>query len=694
MNIKNFHGKPLISFSRLTLTVILLLLVLPWSVPGVEGERKWLNEMRLSSGPEVKGFSDTEVNGFGETVTVWMENEGGVIQIKGTVVTKDNLYLVFGRDVVFTRGNSYFPDIAIDKDNFVHLVWLEWVDNHLFLSYLKLNRYLTPVSEQKILSVKAYAKEPPSLGNAPEMVYDSLNTLHLSWAEKRRETTKQENDIYYLRLNNNGEPLTKITKISNSKGDSIFPDIAVNPQNPNETVVAWCNNATGNYEIYYSLLKINELEVDIKTRQLSFGSSSMALAPSVKFWKNDVIFLSWSEKDILQKDENEKYTKFKLKLAKLSPSGNFRQIVTVKDKKSSANGEESQPKEDALFPEIEVNNKNEIFLFWNSNRESKSNQLTDVILSTILNNVSSTSLYFEYLSMGHEFFSPSSAQQAEREPWKSFLSYIDPIIEAGTKFEEWDGYYMVLDTNLNTIENSKKISSTAEKSFFPSLSLNSHGLVHISFQNGDDDQIYFNGMSEEETEEKDVVFKGEEVFPFLLALGGAGVLLSFILSRGKDAFWGKGKSLFFLPLYTTISRNNVMKNKKRQEIYHVLSRKKGMTFSELMRELHMKNGVLAYHLALLEKNKYVKSIRDGKYRRFFLYEDEMPIFETIEKYILEVVKRNPRISHEELITKIHASKSKLNRKIQKLVHEGKLVAKYGDSTVHYYARTNLPYQKK
>jgi len=79
MNIKNFHGKPLISFSRLTLTVILLLLVLPWSAPGVEGERKWLNEMRLSSGPEVKGFSDTEVNGFGETVTVWMENEGGVI---------------------------------------------------------------------------------------------------------------------------------------------------------------------------------------------------------------------------------------------------------------------------------------------------------------------------------------------------------------------------------------------------------------------------------------------------------------------------------------------------------------------------------------------------------------------------------------------------------------------------------------
>jgi len=664
-------------------------------------EREWIDEIRVSSGSATKGFSDTEVNSLGETVTVWMESEGDSVQIRGTVVTSDNRYLIFGRSIVATKGNSYFPDIAIDSENHVHLVWLEWVEHQQILMYLKLDRFLTKLDSQKVLSLNPSGPHPPTLGNAPKIVYDSVESLHLTWAEERHDqdpanpghppedTTTPYNDVFYLRLDLNGEFLTQVTSITDSAGDSIFPDIAASPGDVNETVLTWSNNATGNYEIFFAMVNAGELDVSVVTRQLSFSSSNLALAPSVDFRQDGTFFIAWSEKKEDEEKNDPEYGRFQLKLAKISSSGKIKQISTITNtspgQESSDDGHEE---EDKLFPEIKVNHEDEIYLFWNSNRESRSNQLTEFILSSLLSNITTLNYYFELVSFGHDFFTqPWPGDANTTDSWRSFVDYIIPILEMGTEFEEWDGYYLVLDSEMKVIEREQKISDQAGKSFFPSISLCSEDGLHMSFQNGDDDQIYFNRMENKKQAEDSVAFQGEEVFPVLAGVACVGLIGYVVLNRGRDFFWVRGKYFsLFAPLYSTISRSNAMNNKKRQEICELLAQRKGLTFSELMRMLGMKNGVLAYHLSLLEKNKYVKSARDGKYRRFFLYEDPMPFYNSIETKIVDMVKKHPRISHDQLASSIHVSKLKLNKKIEKLVHEGILIPKYGNSSVYYYSR--------
>jgi len=681
---------------------LVLFLALPVFTLFGSAEKEWMDEIRVSSGSAAKGFSDTEVNALGETVTVWMESEGDAIQIRGTVVTDDDAYLIFGRSIVATKGNSYFPDIAIDRDNHVHLVWLEWVENQQLLMYLKLDRFLSKLDSQKVLSVNPSIQYPPALGNAPEIVYDSEETLHLTWAEERYEeeptppgqnTEPQAelyNDVFYLRLDINGDPLTTVTKITAESGDSIFPDIAVSPQDVNRTVLSWSNNATGNYKIFFAQVEAVGVDVMFTTHQLSFGSTGFALAPSVAFRQDGMFYITWSERKEDEERSGREYTPFQLKLAKLSPTGKVTQLTTIKDTAPGGEAPEGgSDDDDKLFPELEVTPDGEIYLFWNSNRESSSSQLTDFILGSIMNNVTTLSYYFELLSFGPDFF--IQAQPGEEETgdtsWRWVIGYIMPILEMGTEFEEWDGYYMVLDRDMRVTGHMKKISETAQKSFFPAISLDAPGRVHMSFQNGDDDQIYFNRMNEEKEEEDSFAFQSEEVFPVLAGVACVGILGYAVLNRGKDLFWARGRFLsLFAPLYTTISRSNVMNNKKRQEICELLAERKGLTFSELMRGLDMKNGVLAYHLSLLEKNKYVKSARDGKYRRFFLYEDQMPHYNSIEKKIVDMVKKNPKISHDQLASSIHVSKMKLNKKVEKLVHEGVLIPKYGNSSIYYYAR--------
>jgi len=142
--------------------------------------------------------------------------------------------------------------------------------------------------------------------------------------------------------------------------------------------------------------------------------------------------------------------------------------------------------------------------------------------------------------------------------------------------------------------------------------------------------------------------------------------------------------------YTTLSREEIMNNKKRQEIVELLAQRKGLTFSELMRKLGMKNGVLAYHLRMLEKNKYVKSARDGKYRRFFLWEDPMPFYDSIERKIVKMVGKEPKISHDQLTSGIHANKIYLKKIIGKMVHEGTLVEKCFGGDSHLILNPSSP----
>lgn len=166
---------------------------------------------------------------------------------------------------------------------------------------------------------------------------------------------------------------------------------------------------------------------------------------------------------------------------------------------------------------------------------------------------------------------------------------------------------------------------------------------------------------------------GAEVsgFPmsFLIALAAALASASLVLLlRFEESFRLKFLSLF-IPLYSRLRREEVLDNETRGMIRGYIIANPGDHFTAIGKALDLKNGTLAYHLTVLEKERIVKSVRDGKFRRFFPSEMKVPkaSFPTrIEEMILEVVRETPGITLKDIASSLAISSPTASYHVGKL----------------------------
>jgi predicted transcriptional regulator len=71
------------------------------------------------------------------------------------------------------------------------------------------------------------------------------------------------------------------------------------------------------------------------------------------------------------------------------------------------------------------------------------------------------------------------------------------------------------------------------------------------------------------------------------------------------------------PLYMRLRGAGVLDSFNRGRLYGYISAKPGATFTELKNNFTIGNGNLAYHLSVLERLELVRSVKDGRTRRFF-----------------------------------------------------------------------------
>ena len=142
-----------------------------------------------------------------------------------------------------------------------------------------------------------------------------------------------------------------------------------------------------------------------------------------------------------------------------------------------------------------------------------------------------------------------------------------------------------------------------------------------------------------------------------------------------------------IPLYSRLRRKEVLDNEKRGMIRGYIIANPGDHFTAIRKALDLKNGTLAYHLTVLEKEDIVISVRDGKFRRFFpagmkLSEAAYP--SKIEESILDIIRETPGITLKDIASLLGASSPTVRYHIRKL-EEMNLVRKerYGISVKHY-----------
>jgi len=133
----------------------------------------------------------------------------------------------------------------------------------------------------------------------------------------------------------------------------------------------------------------------------------------------------------------------------------------------------------------------------------------------------------------------------------------------------------------------------------------------------------------------------------------------------------------FLPLYLRIRRERTLDHFIRGRIYQLLREKPGgYHYSEIKKLLALTNGVLAYHLYVLELQGYVRSYRVGT-RRFF-YATEMPPPEqlldgkyaglsALQQEMLKTLKNKGALTQKELCKILNKSQQVISYNLKVLI---------------------------
>lgn len=147
--------------------------------------------------------------------------------------------------------------------------------------------------------------------------------------------------------------------------------------------------------------------------------------------------------------------------------------------------------------------------------------------------------------------------------------------------------------------------------------------------------------------------------------------------------------------YSRLKRRSVLDNLNRKNIFEQIKTNPGVHFNQLLRDLDMQPGSMSYHLNVLEKKEYVKSIQDGNYRRFFLYgasTDLKIALTSIQLRILSIVDERPGITQTKISKSIGKNRMLVNYHIKILRDAGILnIERSGRETLCYTTSAAMVY---
>ena len=154
--------------------------------------------------------------------------------------------------------------------------------------------------------------------------------------------------------------------------------------------------------------------------------------------------------------------------------------------------------------------------------------------------------------------------------------------------------------------------------------------------------------------------------------------------------FGRYTFLKFLvvPLYTRIKRAHVLDHFMRGQVYGFIKANPGAHYNLIRRNLEINNGALAYHISVLEREKFIRSRMDGTMKRFYPSDMNIPHgheLTEMEKRILGVIRKSPGSSQKEIASALGLSPQVVNYHIKSLARTGVLrLARVGKRTLCYY----------
>ena len=544
-------------------------------------------------------------------------------------------------DVEYINGgitnatDAKYPDIAVDNEGNVHLTWAQWEylgQKNLYpdIYYMKLNPAGSIIGQRVTVTNTWLASNHPALA-----VDQGLNA-HIVF-EENVNTPLATDQLYYCEVDPQGHLKISMQRVTSMNGASLRPDIAFDR---NDLLhIVWEEDYLGMYTIYFTELKDPN---NFDMLKVSNGPES-AYDPRLIIDQGLNTHIVWTQ-DLYKVDQ---IVNSRIQYAEVGPDWEIVKAATF----LSYGGLVARP------PAFVVDGYSNMIVSWGDYRKDPrlGDEIWDIYyMRTVvgvnlppddrlqINGVNFTGGEIDkYVGDKVVFFAGNSS---DPNGWDRIAGYNFTIVLNGntTEFSGW--------TDNATLDY--KFVEPGDYIFYVKVK-DSFGL-----KNGNPKAVLIH-VTEKKQPATVTILDNPRIRTTVLA-GSIGFTATLgYLIAGTELGKYKFATLLLVPLYSRIKRENTLDNYIRGQIHGYILAKPGCHYNQIKLTLNLNNGTLAYHLRKLEREEFIKSVRDGMYKRFYPVGLKIPKREiklsAMQERILEIIRHHPGISQKEVAGEVGIS---------------------------------------
>jgi len=178
--------------------------------------------------------------------------------------------------LTYNPGWSEYPDIAVDSNDYLHVIWDDYSPGNFEIFYKKSTDGGATWITKRLTYNAGYSSRA-------SIAIDSNNHLHVVW----EDSTFFPNEILYKKSTDGGTTWTT-KRLTFNSGYSSNPNIATDSNN--HLHVVWQDDSPGNDEIYYK--KSTDGGTSWSTKRLTFNSGDSRNS-SIAIDSSDNLHLVW-----------------------------------------------------------------------------------------------------------------------------------------------------------------------------------------------------------------------------------------------------------------------------------------------------------------------------------------------------------------------------------------------------------------
>ena len=169
---------------------------------------------------------------------------------------------------------------------------------------------------------------------------------------------------------------------------------------------------------------------------------------------------------------------------------------------------------------------------------------------------------------------------------------------------------------------------------------------------------------------------------------GLGALVALAFLSTEFGRYGAFKAIVF-PLYSRLKKEEVLDHFVRGQIYGYIVSHPGQHYNSMRQDLKVTNGTLSHHLRTLEMMGFIKSYREGVYKRFYPIEVSIPQergvkLSDLQMQILEMVRGGSGPTQADIAARLDVTQQTVSYNIRSLSREGAIRMEKDGRNTRYY----------